>query len=475
MSDAQQSRFSLIGDGAAETLRVRELEVVRELAQAFLTASTPLQVYRLALDRVTPLVQADFSSVFLRDPGDAELLKLVCAHNWPQASALFLGQLRIRVGRGPTGTAVADGEPVEVADVFADPALTEWWEPARELGFASMITLPLRVRGRVEGALSFYFEEARRFQRGERDLLSLIADQLAATAEKAHLIDDLQAANERLRRQNEELVRKVREAETSRQLKNEFLANISHELRTPLTSILGYTYLLQGGLAGSMADKQREAVEKIDIAAGVLLRLIGDLISLSQLKLGRVPLDARPEDAVELAERAAAASGAPADGVSFDIDAPEGRLPLRTDGEKVCKILENLVSNAFKFTPTGEVRLSVRRVDPRQEARIGLVRSGAALAGGGEGAEAHAAGWIEWTVRDTGIGISGEKLDSVFDEFRQVDGSSTRLYGGTGLGLALSLRLARLLGGDIGVASEAGKGSTFTLRLPERGPGELAG
>lgn len=167
---------------SAGSLRERELDVAREVALAFLTAGSPLEVYRLVLARLTPLVRATFSSVFQRDPVDTSLLKLVCAHNWPQSSARYLGQLRVRVGRGPTGRAVAEAAPVEVGDVFTDDALRTWWEPARELGFTSLISLPLRSGTHVMGALTFYFDAARTFDDDERQLLMLIADQLALTS-----------------------------------------------------------------------------------------------------------------------------------------------------------------------------------------------------------------------------------------------------------------------------------------------------
>src|SRR5438132_1516358 len=141
----------------------RETQVVREIEDARAVAKTPLEVYRVALARVTPLVDASFSSIFLRDSDDDQLLKLACAQNWPQASARFLSDLRIRVGNGPTGKSVASGGSVAVEDVFADPSLSEWWEPARELGFAAMISLPLKRGGEVAGALSFYFTGPRRF------------------------------------------------------------------------------------------------------------------------------------------------------------------------------------------------------------------------------------------------------------------------------------------------------------------------
>jgi signal transduction histidine kinase len=430
----------------AEVLQQRELEIAREIAHAFLTATQPLEVYRLALARVTALVNASFSSVFLRDTADPELLRLVCAQNWPQSSARFLSQLRIRVGRGPTGRAVAERQAVTAEDVFADHSMRDWWDPARELGFISMVALPLEVQGEVAGALSFYFAEPHRFEVDEMRLLSLIAAQLAATAERAQMIENLQRANERLRRKNEELQRRIVEAEEAQRLKNEFLANMSHELRTPLTAVLGYNYLIAAGHAGPVTDAQASALAKTERAANILLKLMTDLLELSHLKLGRARITASSDEAVGLFERALTEVGPVPDGVTLRIETPDGRIPIVTDGIKVLKILENLLSNAFKFTPAGEVKVTIVREDSRSWS--------------GEGSR------VRWLIQDTGIGIRAEDRSSIFDEFRQVDGSSTRLYGGTGLGLALSLRLAHLLNGEIMVESEPDQGSIFILDLP---------
>ncbi len=173
--------------------RELETEVAREIARSLMTDRSPLEVYRLALARVTPLVGASFASVFLRDRDDPRLLRLACAQNWPQASARFLSELRIREGRGPTGRAVSEGASVEVEDIFGDEDLTDWWEPARELGFVSMTAHPLAARDRVFGALSFYFEERQRFDDRARTLLRIVAHQLAATAERAHLVVDVRS------------------------------------------------------------------------------------------------------------------------------------------------------------------------------------------------------------------------------------------------------------------------------------------
>jgi signal transduction histidine kinase len=420
----------------------RELDVAREVAHALLTAATPLEVYRLALGRLTPLVCAGFSSVFERDPADPALLKLACAHNWPQASARFLSQLRIRVGRGPTGRAVAEGELVQVRDVFADLALREWWEPARELGFVALISLPLRVGSRVDGALTFYFTSARDFDDSERHLLVHIADQLAAASGRVAEMDAQRREMARLQAENDQLRGRLGAGEESTRLKDEFLSNISHELRTPLTAILGYADLLAGGHAGDVPEEQRAGVERIRKAAHALLRLINDLLELSHLKLGRVELSVAPDDALHIAQRALDAAGPPPDDVQVAIEEPAERIHLLVDGEKAARILENLLTNAFKFTPRGSVTVTIRRTVEEQQPIV------------------------EWVVRDTGIGIPADDHDAIFDEFRQVDGSSTRLYAGTGLGLALSRRLARLLGGRITVRSEPGRGSEFRLAVP---------
>jgi signal transduction histidine kinase len=426
------------------SLRERELDVAREVAHAFITATSPLEVYRLALARLTPLVRASFSSVFERDPADLTLLKLACAHNWPQASARWLSQLRVRVGRGPTGRAVAEAQPVEVRDVFADPVLREWWDPARELGFTSLISLPLQTGGESRGALTFYFAEARDFGDDERHLLMLIADQLAVAGGRALTMEAQRREMEQLRAENAQLRGRVDASEELRRLKDEFLSNISHELRTPLTSILGYADLLSAGQATSQEERDA-AVERIGASAHVLLRLINDLLELTQLKLGRMEAILAPDDAVLLARQAVDAAGAPPADVGVQVDAEAERLPVTTDGEKVLRILLNLLGNAYKFTSSGSVKLGVRAVteDGRR--------------------------CVEWRVTDSGIGIPAEQLEAIFDEFRQVDGSSTRLYGGTGLGLALSRGMARLLGGRISVQSKPGEGSVFSLLVPVEG------
>jgi len=423
-------------------LRQRELDVAREIAHAYLTANTAVEVYRLALARLTPLVDASFGSVFLRDAVDPTLLKLACAQNWPQASARFLGQLRIRVGRGPTGEAVARRAAVEVEDVFGDPSLREWWDPARELGFASLISLPLGNASQADGALTFYFSEPHSFAEDERHLLQLTADQLAAATRRAAKSEELRRENRELRNERLQLRQELTGAADARRLGDEFLANLSHELHTPLTAVLGYTDLLLGGQAGDLEPRQRTLVGRVDDAVTAALRLVEHLLELTQLKLGQVDVHPESGDAVLLAHRAAELAGPPPPRVEFTIIAEAAELPLVTDCEKASRVLQQLLSNAFKFTTSGSVIVRVRESTLEQQTGVA------------------------WEVTDTGIGIDEAQLKHIFDEFRQVDGSSTRLYGGTGLGLAVSHRLTALLHGRLVASSVRGKGSTFTLTWP---------
>ncbi|CAN5132254.1 hypothetical protein BH23GEM4_BH23GEM4_22220 [soil metagenome] len=417
----------------------RELEVAGEIAHAFLTADGPAEVYRLALERLTPLVGAAFGCVFLEDAEDRELLRVVAAYNWPQRYAEHLGSLRVRVGNGPTGKAVADGKVIEAPDIFADPSLEEWYEPARELGFVSAVAAPLTIDGKAAGSITFYFAAPAEADETDRHLIRLVADQLSATAEKAHLIEDLERAKSRLERQNEQLELRVSEAEEARRLKSEFLSNVSHELRTPLTAVLGYAYLLQEGLSSGLSEEQRATVEKLESSAIALMGRINDLLDLSKLRQGATSPQYEACDAVGLARAALAVHPPLASGVVLSTDFPDRALPVRTDPGAAVRILRSLLDNAIKFTAQGSIRFSLTETEGDR---------------------------LLWTVEDTGIGVAPEECERVFDEFRQGDGSTTRQYGGAGLGLALARGLARRLGGDIAVRSQVGVGSAFALRLP---------
>ncbi|HEX8848729.1 MAG TPA: HAMP domain-containing sensor histidine kinase [Gemmatimonadaceae bacterium] len=426
------------GAGGASDSAVRELMAVREIAHAFLTADRPQDVYQFALDRVSPLVGAHFASVYLVD-GASELMPLVAAYNWPEQWRPFLGEMKVRLGFGPSGEAASERRVIEVPDVFADPSLEDWQEVATEMGFRAIVAIPLQAAQKVLGAVTFYFANAGGFTSETRSLLRLVADQMAATAEKAALIEELRRANAALVDTNAELESQYLHALEARRVKDEFLANVSHELRTPLTAVIGYTSIMEEGLAGPVTQEQQTTLRQVKGASERLLELIDNLLDLTQLKRGDSSTSVDHFDPRDPLNEAVLVTGGRPSGVDLRISIPDQLLPqMRSDRRKITKILGALLANAYKFTPQGEVRVSVD------------VRNGR----------------VVYLVQDTGIGIPVETQEIVFEEFRQGDGSMTRRYGGSGLGLALARGMARLLGGEIDLASIPGEGSTFTVELP---------
>jgi len=288
--------------------------------------------------------------------------------------------------------------------------------------------------------------------RGEPTAIVSVLHDLTQVVENARLARELQELNdqleERIRRATQQLAEhnrrlewQSRELEKASRLKSEFLASMSHELRTPINVVLGYTSLLREQIYGSLTDQQSEALEKIFSTSQHLLDLINDILDLSKIEAGKMPV--HPED-LRIAELVQDVSESVEPlvhnkGLDYEIVMPDDAPVMFTDTTKLKQVLLNLLSNAVKFTQEGSVAVRVETLD---------------------------AGHIRIQVADTGIGIREEDRQTIFEDFRQVDQSRTREYGGTGLGLSITKKLLSLLGGTISVESEYGAGSTFTVDLP---------
>ncbi len=252
----------------------------------------------------------------------------------------------------------------------------------------------------------------------------------------------LESQKEALAEAQTRLQRRASDLEQANQYKSEFLANMSHELRTPLNSTLILSKLLADNKDGNLAAEQVRFAETIYSAGNDLLALINDILDLSKIEARKIELEIAPLRIRETAETLSRALAPLAQqkhvgfAITVDPSAPE---QIESDGQRIAQIIRNLVSNAVKFTEHGDVTVRVY---------------------------SSASQTVSFSVHDTGIGIAPDQQEVIFEAFRQADGSTHRKYGGTGLGLSISRDLARLLGGDIAVSSEPGRGSTFTLTIP---------
>jgi HAMP domain-containing protein/signal transduction histidine kinase/DNA-binding response OmpR family regulator len=293
--------------------------------------------------------------------------------------------------------------------------------------------------------------------RASEELLQTQQEELQQTneelQEKAELLSrqnrDIEIQNAEIERARMDLEEKAAQLAVSSKYKSEFLANMSHELRTPLNSLLILSKLLAENPEQNLTDKQIEFASTIHTAGADLLSLISDILDLTKVEAGKMEITPGPIELADICEYVDRAFGSVAEqkGLKLTIaTAPDAPPTIFSDEQRVQQVLRNLLSNAFKFTDSGEVSVEVAGTDER--AWDGRLYA------------------IGITVRDSGIGIAADKLRLIFESFQQADGTTSRRYGGTGLGLSISREIMRVLGGEIRVRSTLGEGSAFELLLP---------
>lgn len=425
------------------------------------------RIVQLVTDEATALTGAEFGAFFYtsteRETGAA--LQLYTLAGVPREHFANFPHPRATPVFGPTFS----GEgPVRSADITKDARYGQMAPyhgmPPGHLPVRSYLAVPVRSRsGDVLGGLFFGHADVGVFGEREERLVVGIAGWAAIAVDNARLY-----AAERGARQAAQAAQVV--AERADRAKSVFLATMSHEFRTPLNAVQGYAQLLELELAGAMTEAQRAYLRRLRFASDHLLGLVNNVLDLSRLDAGELPVShavARTATAVQsalaLTQPLASARditlidrcGSPdewAEGRSSDGSACD--VTYFGDEHRVRQILVNLVSNAVKFSRAGaRVELECAHI-----AASDVMHASPALVAGREWAAIH--------VRDTGIGIEQRQLATVFDAFVQLDDTHTRTSDGAGLGLAISRRLARLMGGDVTVESTPGEGSTFTLWLP---------
>jgi signal transduction histidine kinase len=341
----------------------------------------------------------------------------------------YLKSVAIKAGRETVvGRALLEGRIVQVADVLADPEY-RWIEAQERMGLRAVLAVPLLREGNPIGALVLARSVVRPFTDKQIELVTTFADQAVIAIENVRLFEEIQDTSRQL-------------AEAS-QRKSEFVASMSHELRTPLNAIIGLTEMMVTNAARFGMEKAQEPLLRVNRAGTHLLGLINQVLDLAKIEAGKLELNPQSLQLAPLIDEVVGTARQLAEQNEnrLVVETQENLGALTVDPMRLKQILLNLLSNACKFTKQGEVALHVRKV-----------------------VDGH--NWIEFAVADSGIGMTAEQQAKLFQDFIQADSLTTRRYGGTGLGLALSRKLARMMGGDVTVTSEPGKGSAFTVRLP---------
>ena len=318
------------------------------------------------------------------------------------------------------------------------------------MGVKRIVVVPIVVESETLGAL-IGFSRDPFVEEKQVATMEAFANQSALSLEAAMLID-------RLRRLNVEL-------KEANRVKSEFLATMSHELRTPLTAIIGFSELLVEGVMGEISQEQGDALKEVLHNAADLLDMINSLLDLTKVESGTMGIEMRRFDVNETVRRMSStlAPLIKKKGQSIDVSVGEGIPPLMGDERKIQQVLINLLANANKFTPEGG-RISLRVKHYKSFDDLAYPADKLARIEGGGGSVKG--GCLEIVVEDNGVGIPPEHIDRIFDMFHQADSSSTRNFGGTGLGLALARKFIEMHGGTIWVESELGKGAKFTFIVP---------
>jgi HAMP domain-containing protein/signal transduction histidine kinase/CheY-like chemotaxis protein len=447
-------------------------------------------VGRMLLSELASLIHAQNGVIYLLDTANEPGLRLLSTY----ADYGAEGHLeRIRIGEGLIGQCAADAKRLLITDMPANvvPIRSGLFKIAPK----NVIVLPVLFEGQVKavieiGSVSAFTDLQVSFLDQLTATIGIVFNSIEASMQTEGLLTqsqelaaelqtrqkELQQTNEQLEQKaqqlaerNVEVERKNQEIEQARgaleekatelalasKYKSDFLANMSHELRTPLNSILILGQHLSDNPEGNLTSKQVEFARTVHSAGRDLLNLISDILDLSKVESGMMSVDAENVLFADLEEMVVRTFRHEAESrnLSFDVAIdPSLERGIVTDSKRLQQVLKNLLSNAFKFTEKGGVRLAI------SAARGGW--------NAGHPALDQARSVVAFEVSDTGIGIHPEKQNSVFEAFQQADASTSRKYGGTGLGLAISRELATLLGGEIRLQSTPGEGSVFTLYLP---------
>jgi adenylate cyclase len=406
---------------------VKELRALGDVSQAVNSTIDLQTVLSTIIATAVQLSGTEAGTIYVFDEASQEF-QVHASYGMDEDLIAAIKGRHIRLGETMVSQAALQRKSMQLPDAKQD-ASSLVLDVIQRAGFRALLTIPLLGADRIVGALVVRRKEPGEFPQSTIDLLETFAAQSVLAIQNARLFHQIEE--------------KSHELEAASEHKSRFLASMSHELRTPLNAIIGLTEMMVTNTARFGTEKALEPLNRVHRAGSHLLGLINQVLDLSKIEAGKLELSPELVNLAPLIDEVIGTARQLA-------EQNKNRLVVEAEGEpgtatvdpmRLRQILLNLLSNACKFTKGGEVALRVRKV-------------------------ADGRNWMEFAVSDTGIGMTAEQQAKLFEEFTQADALTTRHFGGTGLGLAITRKLARLMGGDVTVASEPGKGSVFTVRLP---------
>ena len=425
---AAQQLENLVGERTAELARsVEELRALGEVSQTVNSTLDLETVLSAIVTKATQLSGTETGTMYVFNESNHEY-ELCASYGMTESLIESIKDQHAGISEA-LARAIERRQPMQTPDL-REELPSEARDVILRAGYLARLVVPLLAADQIVGALVVRRKAPGQFPKNTIELLQTFAVQSVLAIQNARLFSELEE--------------KSRQLETANQHKSQFLASMSHELRTPLNAIIGLTDVLVSNPARFGTDKALDPLRRVHRAGTHLLGLINQVLDLSKIEAGKLDLLLENVSILPLVEEVIGTARplAEQNKNSLAVECPRDLPPIEADAMRLRQIILNLLSNACKFTKSGNIKLQVRR----------------ALHEGQH--------FVEIAVIDTGIGMTAAQMSCLFEEFSQADASIERQYGGTGLGLAITRRLCQMMGGDVTVTSEPGKGSTFIVRLP---------